>query len=449
MEIVHIAAHVGGGVGAVLHDFFKISARTEVANRILCLDVCKDRRALAAANFWEENCWVLNSNDFNDRVAACDVVVLHFWNHPLMSYVLHKWDITKKPSIVWSHNSGLHEPHIIPSYLGRIVSRVVFSSECSLKVPNKRELACSNRSERQVVHSSRSLDDFFTIQRQNLVISTARRAVYIGTVSFAKMHEQSIEIFKTLARNGLDVRVVGGGEHVQIFRERTGIAGRVEVVGPVEDVRSHLAWADIFVYPLRKDHYGTGEQVILEAMASGLPVVAFENPAERAIVSDRVTGRLVQNSQEFVATVVSLAEDDALREQMSIASRRRASQCFGAQRMVDGLLENVRGASGEKASGQIIDEFQVSDLGLYLFVRNSFHDEDLHKVVALKGASSAMQIFERIRPYLAILENIDRWTGAAKSTPNQYLSYFPDSEGLKILCGLIDEDIFLNYRVRQ
>ena len=41
------------------------------------------------------------------------------------------------------------------------------------------------------------------------------------------------------------------------------------------DVKKILEVTDVFGYPLNKNHYGTGELVILEAMYSKIPVVTF------------------------------------------------------------------------------------------------------------------------------------------------------------------------------
>ena len=67
---------------------------------------------------------------------------------------------------------------------------------------------------------------------------------------------------------------------------------RVHVVGlvPHGDVPAHLAHADAFVLPSQYEELGS---VLVEAMASGLPVVANRVGGIPAIVADGVTGRLV------------------------------------------------------------------------------------------------------------------------------------------------------------
>ncbi len=68
---------------------------------------------------------------------------------------------------------------------------------------------------------------------------------------------------------------------------------RVHVVGlvPHDEVPAHLAHGDVFVLPSQYEELGS---VLVEAMASGLPIVANRVGGIPAIVSDGVTGRLVE-----------------------------------------------------------------------------------------------------------------------------------------------------------
>jgi glycosyltransferase involved in cell wall biosynthesis len=441
VELAHVTAHIGGGVGAVLEDFLRISKQRGVTNRLLCLDICKDRRALLAADHWGENCWRLTSEEINKMVRGCDAIIWHYWNHPLTSLALHRWQLTELPSIFWAHNSGLYEPHIIPSYLSKVTSRVVFSSQCSFEAPNRLTLVGDSAFSDRVVHSCRSLDQFFAVDSKKDKDRYFVRVVYVGTVSFSKMHQDAAKIFTKLAQCGLQIRVVGGTDQFQLLTQCETLGGGVQIIGPVDDVRHHLEWADIFVYPLRADHYGTGEQVLMEAMASGLPVVAFSNPAERAIVVDGVTGLLVRSSEEFVKEVVGLAANQSRREKMAVDSRRRAMEFFGAERMVSGLMKNIDLSYAPRAAMPTTEELQPEDLGLYLFARNSFHNPKLHQIVGMNGRGAAKQVLEEIRPHLSCLSDVSRWTEASKSTPYHYLMFFPESQGLQELCKLINEEI--------
>lgn len=97
----------------------------------------------------------------------------------------------------------------------------------------------------------------------------------------------------------------------------------VELVGPVEHVGRELAASDVFVAPLRA---GSGVRLkLLEAFASGIPVVATSLAAEGLDVRDGVHLAIADDERTFADAVVRLLEDPALR------SVRGASGLGGSQ----------------------------------------------------------------------------------------------------------------------
>jgi glycosyltransferase involved in cell wall biosynthesis len=90
---------------------------------------------------------------------------------------------------------------------------------------------------------------------------------------------------------------------------------------------AHYASADAFLFPSLTDTFGN---VVMEALASALPVVSFAVAAPAEHVVDGVSGRLVAPGDEaaFVDAVVGLTADGGLREPMRAAAldaARRAS----------------------------------------------------------------------------------------------------------------------------
>ena len=93
----------------------------------------------------------------------------------------------------------------------------------------------------------------------------------------------------------------------------------IEVTGYVDDVRSYLNRSEVAIDPLR---IGAGLQnKVLEAMASGLPMV-ITPIANEGIQARHGRDVLVSGSSlEFADSVVRLLEDPALRSQMGAAAR--------------------------------------------------------------------------------------------------------------------------------
>ena len=90
-----------------------------------------------------------------------------------------------------------------------------------------------------------------------------------------------------------------------------------------EDLAAHYASADLFLFPSLTETFGN---VTTEALASGLPVVAFDYAAAAQLIVDGEQGVRVPfgDSRAFVDAALALAFDPARRERLGRAARERA-----------------------------------------------------------------------------------------------------------------------------
>jgi len=159
---------------------------------------------------------------------------------------------------------------------------------------------------------------------------------YIGTLSYAKLHP---EFCRFCARvkdiPGARFRLVGDAENeVQIRRdaEPFGIAEQLSFAGYVDDVMAELRRMDVFVYLLNLQHFGTTENVLLEAMKAGLAVVALDQCAEKHIVHHGETGLLVRTSEEYERAVRYLYAHPEERARLGRNARRYIEENFSVER---------------------------------------------------------------------------------------------------------------------
>lgn len=113
----------------------------------------------------------------------------------------------------------------------------------------------------------------------------------------------------------------------------------LHMTGKVKDVSPYLRASDIFVFPSRREGFGT---VQIEAMACGLPCLVNNLPGvSEDIFPDEKTGfRITDNNvDDFVAILKRLLTDQSLHHQVGQAARRRAEEHFSitktAQRYLD------------------------------------------------------------------------------------------------------------------
>lgn len=88
------------------------------------------------------------------------------------------------------------------------------------------------------------------------------------------------------------------------------------------DLATHYASADLFLFASLTETYGN---VTVEAMASGLPVVAFDSAAASLLIRPDETGALIapDDQASFNQAALRLAQDPDLRRRLGEAARRR------------------------------------------------------------------------------------------------------------------------------
>jgi glycosyltransferase involved in cell wall biosynthesis len=139
------------------------------------------------------------------------------------------------------------------------------------------------------------------------------------------------------------------GEDMRAVLRDAGLGARLRLLGYREDVAALLAAADIFALP---SHFEGLPMSVIEAMLTGLPVVATDISGPREQVVDGETGLLVPLRQvaPLTAALARLAADPALRATMGAAGRARACDLYDEARVVSRTLD-LLGLPASRSSG--------------------------------------------------------------------------------------------------
>ncbi len=128
------------------------------------------------------------------------------------------------------------------------------------------------------------------------------------------------------------------GADVAMLLRDAGLGSRLRLLGYREDVAALLQAADIFVLP---SYFEGLPMSVIEAMLTGLPVVATDISGPREQVEDGKTGLLVPPRQAapLAAALARLVTDKALRLSMGAAGRERACALYHEARVVSRTLD--------------------------------------------------------------------------------------------------------------
>jgi glycosyltransferase involved in cell wall biosynthesis len=133
---------------------------------------------------------------------------------------------------------------------------------------------------------------------------------------------------------------------------------RVEFTGRLhgEELARRYRSADCFVLPSLAESFSMS---LLEAMASGLPVVASRIGGIPELVEDRINGRLVSpgNVQDLVCALNWISSSSERRQRIAHANREKICANYSWSRIVDEYEKRCyEPAIGNESSGAMSEE---------------------------------------------------------------------------------------------
>ncbi|HZX31373.1 MAG TPA: glycosyltransferase family 4 protein, partial [Rhodocyclaceae bacterium] len=165
------------------------------------------------------------------------------------------------------------------------------------------------------------------------------RVLYVGRLSRPKGVRYLLQAFSELALDNAELLMVGTVTDAEDILERyRGVFRHVSQV-PSREIQAWFQTADIFVFPSLLEGMPL---VVLEAMATGLPVITTENAA--SVVRDGIDGYVVpiRDVETLKDKIRALYLDRGLREQMGRQARLRA-ESFTWDAYGKGLCSLVEG----------------------------------------------------------------------------------------------------------
>lgn len=388
-KVVHIIPHFGGGAGVVITALIESLMKcSDFVHSVYCFEYLNEFGKNWAERTGIEVYSEISPDDiaFHGVVESADIVHVHFWNHPALYYFLYCFSGRTARMAFWSHTNGHHAPYLFNDVILNYPTLFVLASDYSLETDEiVRKGDDWIRKHIRTVFScsgTKNLETATPLDHNGFNIG------YIGTVDYCKMHRDFVDICDSIDIPDLKVIVCGGPGEKDLFAETVakGVADKFDIRGHVSDVHSVLEELDLFIYPLNNTNYGTGEQVLIEAMSAGIPQIVLDNGPESFVIKDGVTGIVARDTQQFTEAVEYLWGEPEVLKKMSSESRKFALENYSISQTADSWMHIYMELLDTPKKAALFPDSSENDIPLFLFF------------VAL-GESPVSQLFKKLLNY--------------------------------------------------
>ena len=421
LKVLHITAHLGGGVGRVLSSIarYRKKENIPIVEKFICLESPENRQFISMLQ--EDGVDVIispSSLQTENLIAEADITQLEWWHHPLLAGWMSKKEKFHTRLLIWCHISGLHYP-AIPSHFISRPHKFLFTTPASCNIPHLMDEIASLVGKRKVhvVHSSGGFDTF-----PIKIVDKQKRSLrygYLGTINYAKLHPSILDYVQACKEQDFTLNIYGDesvNEHLVKDVKKRGLGNHIKFRGYTQNPGKIFQDLDVFIYILNPIHYGTTENALLEAMACGVVPIVLNNEIESTIVQHYKTGIIIDSPQTFTDAIDCLNNDPLFRYKLSKACSKEIRERFSLKRTESQLRKHYLELMCRKKEefifndifGHTPSEWFLSCLGKH---KKYFDKNNKKEILPTKNNNSF------------ITEN-------SKSSLNHFLKYYSNSKTL-------------------
>ncbi len=224
-----------------------------------------------------------------------------------------------------------------------LLEKIIFKKKCYKQI-----ICVSEQCRKELLHHYKQLaadievvyngvnTQLFTDQNKSVCSNTIRTKyavapdeillLFVGSGFKRKGLKHVIDAISLMERNTkIKLLVVGKGNAAEYrrFARQRGVSNKIIFAGTCKNVQEIYAAGDIFVFPSEYDPFGIA---CLEAMATGLPVIASRSSGISEIITEGEEGFLVNYpiDAKEIADYIYILLDKKTREKLGFAARQKS-----------------------------------------------------------------------------------------------------------------------------
>jgi glycosyltransferase involved in cell wall biosynthesis len=438
LKILHITPHLGGGVGSVVRGYLEYEIKQSGnVHRVVSLDSLnlesKDLFNKLGIQ-WNEKMY-LDQDLLSSLITNSDIILIHWWNHPLLQDLLMNKELPDSRIIFWTHISGNSDPNNFCDFVLKYPDKLVFTTPLSFASSAVRRNWEELDSKVGAIWSTTGVEKLldFKISPGAKEPPDLVKIGYVGNLDYSKLHPSFFAICKAITNPKISIQIIGPltsqfSSDLEHYGKNLGLT----VTGFIPETEKFelMSKFDILLYPLAREHYGTCDQVIQEAMALGAVPVVLNNQMESYMIDHRENGLVARSVDELVANVQELIANPDLRdylgENASVFAERkyRISEMSRSWNMEFQLLKDKPKHKHSTLSEVLGRELEANEI----FTQSLESSAGIFEMHKSSSDQKEKQIWES---QIECLSSSPKWASPTKSSPSHFSKYFPEDPWLK------------------
>lgn len=289
------------------------------------------------------------------ELSNCDILILNsrLYTRFIISMIFSKFKAKTCKIIMIHHHYNYMTHKGILKYIHKVFEINFLKIADEIIIPNP---YIKDLTERKKIITGKKIELKSSFKEANFQISTGKnkKILFVGNIDKRKGIIYAIKAFEKFVKNNPEYifNIVGKYDEndkyikkLKKYLDEKKLNDSVKFIGRVDEkeLGKYYSTSDIFLFPSLNEGFGW---VMMEAMAHGLPVVAFDNTAMPYTVKNGINGFLVTNLNidELSKSLQKISSDRKLFEKLrngAIDTYKNANKISDLDRDIEKYLEKL------------------------------------------------------------------------------------------------------------
>lgn len=317
-KIIHITAHLGGGVGKSLSTLILNDKKNK--HKVICLEKPKVKvfynKIKSKTKVTQSKREILKEIDKND------IIQIEYWPHPLLIKVLLSLKIFKKKILFWCHFSGLGHPKFHKKLINSGIKLILTTNITNEVIKKNFPVISSATVLKNIKKTLKKKKNFF----------------YIGSLHHQKIHQNFAKIILQNINIMENFYIYGEDELIRGFKKKFKFnlsKKKIILNGFKEDVQKIYMKYKYLLYLLKKNHYGSAENILVESMGDGVIPIVFNNKVEKKLIKNNYNGFILNNLRDLKKLLLKIKSGKVPYYKISKNCKNFARNHYSLKKMIN------------------------------------------------------------------------------------------------------------------